>query len=90
MNLLYKQPSLGVDISFRLVYLEMMASTYTKAPQNFEGESEKYLTAFCKYAGEKNSKGADWDHATLLSGINLKDGQDKSLAGKVLNHHKLN
>jgi hypothetical protein len=80
MNLLYQQPSLGQDVIFRLVHLEIMSSD-SSGPNTYEGESEQYLKSFCKYAGDKNSNGANWDHALLITGVDLKDGSDKRTAG---------
>ncbi len=81
MNQLYQQPSLGVSLSFRLVHLEIMP----ESPSGLDpsgGEATKYLKSFCKYAGNKNEKGNQWDHALLLTGYDLKDNGDKLVAGK--------
>lgn len=85
MNLLYQQPSLGSAVSFRLVHLETLTSPTTPDPSG--GDATKYLKTFCKYAGKKNEKGAAWDHALLLTGHNLVEAGDFSVAGEVKGHH---
>jgi hypothetical protein len=80
MHVLYQQSTLGVSISFRIVHLEMMSSTPSGLDSS-GGEATKYLKSFCKYAGDKNEKGGQWDHALLLTGYDLKEGRDSLVAG---------
>ncbi|OXA45543.1 A disintegrin and metalloproteinase with thrombospondin motifs 18 [Folsomia candida] len=80
MNLLYQQASLGMSLSYRLVHLEMLSGTPAGLDSS-GGEATKYLKSFCKYAGSKNEKGNQWDHALLLTGHDIKEAGDKLVAG---------
>ncbi|XP_035703655.1 A disintegrin and metalloproteinase with thrombospondin motifs 16 isoform X2 [Folsomia candida] len=80
MDLLYGGKSLGVDIGFRLVHLEVMKKTPKELDTN-GGKAKAYLSSFCEYAGNQNLNSGLWDHALLLTGIDLHEQGLKSTAG---------
>lgn len=80
MDLIYEQKSLGQDFVFKLVRLEIMKSWPSKIKKN--GKSAKaFLTSFCGYAGNLNTKNLLWDHALLLTGSDLKEDGSSAVAG---------
>lgn len=83
MDLLYGGKSLGVDIGFRLVHLEVMKKTPKELDTN-GGKAKAYLSSFCEYAGNQNLNSGLWDHALLLTGIDLHEQGLKSTAGKII------
>lgn len=80
MDVMYQHSSLGVDLRFRLVYLEVMKKKPTPL-KTHGGRAKAYLSSFCDYAGEKNVNSAQWDHALLLTGIDLHEEGIKTTAG---------
>ncbi|ODN03123.1 A disintegrin and metalloproteinase with thrombospondin motifs 18, partial [Orchesella cincta] len=80
MDVMYQHATLGVDLRFRLVYLEVMKRKPTSLKTN-GGKAKAYLSSFCDYAGEKNANSAQWDHALLLTGIDLHEEGIKTTAG---------
>ncbi len=80
MNALYKQPSFTDNLSFRLVHIEV-EKTKPKGLKEHNGHATKYLKAFCDYAAEKNLYGSLWDHALLLTGLDLQEGGSNATAG---------
>jgi hypothetical protein len=80
MNLLFQQPSLKMDVSIRVVYIEFMNTNPMSLQESDQGES--YLRSFCTFAGHLNEKSAKWDHALLLTGRDIvQPTGDSSLAG---------
>ncbi|CAL8071103.1 unnamed protein product [Orchesella dallaii] len=84
LNLIYAHPSLAeVPIGFHLAYTQIFwrgdegntLPTWDTAPS--------YLEAFCDFANEENYSGARWDHALLLTGVDLKfpNGTNYAVAG---------
>ncbi|CAG7668205.1 unnamed protein product [Allacma fusca] len=80
MDLLYQHNSLGTGLEFRLVHLEIMKHYPSKLNKN-NGRAMKYLSSFCDFAGEKNVNGDMWDHALLLTGIDLREDETSATAG---------
>lgn len=72
MNALYSQPSMTEGINFRLVHVEIEKTQPRNLPDH-GGEQNKYLDSFCNFAAEKNLFGSYWDHALLLTGIDILD-----------------
>ena len=82
MDLLYQHKSLGVPIEFSLVHLEIMKKYPAKLNKN-GGKAMAYLSSFCEYAGEKNVNSDMWDHALLLTGMDLREDGTTSTAGAL-------
>lgn len=80
MDVMYQHSSLGSDLRFRLVYLEIMEKKPSDLKTN-GGKAKAYLSSFCDYAGEKNVNSAQWDHALLLTGLDLHEEGVKTTAG---------
>lgn len=80
MDVMYQHSSLGMDLRFRLVYLEVMKRRPNSLKTN-GGKAKAYLSSFCDYAGEKNVNSAQWDHALLLTGVDLHEEGVKTTAG---------
>lgn len=80
MDVMYQHSSLGVELRFKLVYLEVMKRRPNGLKTN-GGRAKAYLSSFCDYAGEKNANSAQWDHALLLTGIDLHEEGVKTTAG---------
>jgi hypothetical protein len=80
MDLLYGHKSLGVPLGFRLVHLELIR----RLPSGLDpsgGKAKAYLSSFCDHAGALNTEGSRWDHALLLTGLDLHEEGLKSTAG---------
>lgn len=80
MDLLYGHKSVGMEIGFRLVHVEVMKSVPKELDSN-GGKAKAYLSSFCEYAGDQNVDSGLWDHALLLTGIDLHEEGLKSTAG---------
>ena len=80
MDLMYQHPSLGEQLEFSLVHLEIMKRYPPNLNKN-NGKAMKYLSSFCEYAGQKNINGEMWDHALLLTGMDLHEDDTTATAG---------
>lgn len=67
-------------ISFRLVNIEI-ATTQPKNLNDNNGQAVNFLTSFCAYAAEKNLQSTLWDHALLLTGVDLNENGNNITAG---------
>lgn len=61
-------------ISFRLVQIRIQQKTPAGLKVTSKGDS--YLDSFCNFAGKKDDKGIAWDHAMMLTGLDLKSTGD--------------
>lgn len=79
MNYLYQQPSMDPKISFRLVNVGVQKTI----PRGLQPSTtaERYLDSFCKFAGQKDKNGAIWDHAMMITGLDLKDSSGNDNLG---------
>lgn len=64
MDLLYQHDSLGTDLHFKLVHLEIQKKKPSKL-NSHGGKAKSYLTSFCDYAGDLNINNNIWDHALM-------------------------
>ena len=85
MNYLYQDTSLDSSnkLEIRLTSLEIFSKP-TKAINTGEGIETIYLNSFCKYAASKNRGGKKWDHAVMLTGLDLKDKDSNGILGMVI------
>ncbi len=67
-------------ITFRLVNIEI-ATTNLQNLNDYDGQAGNFLRSFCAYAAERNLKGTLWDHALLLTGIDLQENGNQITAG---------
>ncbi|KAK7085260.1 hypothetical protein SK128_019932, partial [Halocaridina rubra] len=82
VHLLYNAPSLDIHFTITLVRLDIIKSS-TKGPSKGSGDIQRYLSNFCYW--QRNLNKAEnpsgdktpgfWDHALMLSGIDLWDGR---------------
>jgi len=80
MNILYNQPSLKVPVTLKLVHLEIQQKWPANLPHH-KGEVGRYLESFCDYAGSLNTDNKRWDHGMMLTGTDIHERNDKSIAG---------
>ncbi|XP_063859032.1 A disintegrin and metalloproteinase with thrombospondin motifs adt-2-like [Scylla paramamosain] len=76
--LLYTAPSLEQHFIITVVKLEIIEDS-TKGPDKAHGNIQLYLSNFCSW--QRNQKGKmreNWDHALMLSGLDLWDGDPDS------------
>ena len=83
MDMLYEQSSLGTDLVFKLVHLEIQKTSPSKLNKN-GGRAKSYLTSFCDYAGDMNTDNEIWDHALMLTGADLREEGTTATAGRLL------
>ncbi|KRX90681.1 A disintegrin and metalloproteinase with thrombospondin motifs 16 [Trichinella pseudospiralis] len=73
VNLLYRQPTIRPKLNIVVVHLEM----WKTEPENLNarlhkyGEAQFFLDQFCQLQGRLRKAGANWDHATLLTGYDI-------------------
>ncbi|CAL4069479.1 unnamed protein product, partial [Meganyctiphanes norvegica] len=78
VHLLYNAPSLSKDFTITLVRLDIIKSA-TQGPNKASGDIQRYLSNFCfwqkslQQETKQFSTNGVWDHALLLSGLNLWD-----------------
>lgn len=72
---------MGPKISFRLVNVGIQQDIPNGLTPSTT--AERYLDNFCKFAGQKDKNGAIWDHAMMLSGLELKDQTGGDNLGKL-------
>jgi hypothetical protein len=82
MDLLYEQTSLGTDLVFKLVHLEIQKKWPSKLNKD-GGRAKSYLTSFCDYAGDMNTENELWDHALMLTGADLREEGTSATAGTL-------
>jgi hypothetical protein len=83
VQVMYKSSVLTNKLNLVLVRLDIM-QTADASLNKHNGDIERYLEAFCQWQKGKNpgaggttadrTNGAHWDHALLLTGLNLYDG----------------
>ncbi|XP_064094303.1 A disintegrin and metalloproteinase with thrombospondin motifs adt-2-like [Macrobrachium nipponense] len=85
VHLLYNAPSLDIHFTIMLVRLDIIKDP-TKGPSKAGGDIQRYLSNFCYWQRNLNrleNPGGDassgfWDHALMLSGVDLWDGKPES------------
>ncbi|XP_050716761.1 A disintegrin and metalloproteinase with thrombospondin motifs adt-2-like [Eriocheir sinensis] len=76
--LMYQAPSLEQHLIITVVKLEIIEDS-KRGPSKANGNIQQYLNNFCSW--QKNQKGKmqeNWDHALMLSGLDLWDGDPES------------
>lgn len=84
VQIMYRSGRLANKLKLVLVRLDIMQAADASLDKH-GGDIEKYLEAFCQWQKGKNpgggqgssadqTNGAHWDHALLLTGLNLYDG----------------
>ena len=83
VQIMYRSALLTNKLNLVLVRLDIM-QTADPSLDKHTGDIERYLEAFCQWQKGKNpgasastadrTNGAHWDHALLLTGLNLYDG----------------
>ncbi|KAK4293714.1 hypothetical protein Pmani_033612 [Petrolisthes manimaculis] len=79
VHMLYNAPSLDLHFTITLVRVDIVKNS-TRGPSKADGDIQRYLTSFCVWQQDLNKKtqiGETWDHALMLSGLNLYDGFPK-------------
>lgn len=82
VQLILEHRSLGTPIKLNIVHLEVLNSR--DGPDTAGGEIGDYLDNFCMWQcrmRRRNAESGQWDHAILLSGLNLRSGNDDSVVG---------
>lgn len=84
VQLILEYRSLGTPIKLNIVHLEVLNSR--NGPGTADGEIGDYLDNFCKWQCSMNEQRAQqgigrWDHAILLSGLNLRSGNNDNVVG---------
>ena len=97
VQLLYQSPQLDTKFRIILVRLEIFKSSLAKLDKK-GGNIEGYLDSFCKWQSKENPEYWDklsddpdrWDHALMLTGLNLYDGtkEHSSVIGKKITLHE--
>ncbi|XP_068236487.1 A disintegrin and metalloproteinase with thrombospondin motifs adt-2-like [Palaemon carinicauda] len=85
VHLLYNAPSLDVHFTIMLVRLEIIKDA-NKGPSKSRGDIQRYLSNFCYWQRNLNrienplgdTSSGFWDHALMLSGVDLWDGKPES------------
>ncbi|KAK3883003.1 hypothetical protein Pcinc_012655 [Petrolisthes cinctipes] len=79
VHMLYNAPSLDRHFTITLVRVDIVKNS-TRGPSKADGDIQRYLTSFCVWQKDLNTNtqvGESWDHALMLSGLNLYDGFPK-------------
>ncbi|XP_071516107.1 A disintegrin and metalloproteinase with thrombospondin motifs 3-like [Panulirus ornatus] len=82
VHLLYNAPTLEVHFLITLVRLDIIKSS-DKGPSKANGDIQRYLRNFCTWQHKLNDDPENvngwesWDHALMLSGLDLWDGSPK-------------
>ncbi|KAL1429275.1 hypothetical protein MTO96_016487 [Rhipicephalus appendiculatus] len=84
VQLILEYRSLGTPIKLNIVHLEVLNAR--NGPGTAGGEIGDYLNNFCKWQCRMNEQRARqgsgrWDHAILLSGLNLRSGNNDNVVG---------
>ena len=61
--------------------MEMLTKN-VKSLKAGKGREDIYLPSFCRFASNKNSKVAGWDHAMMLTGFDLRGSTGNGIIGK--------
>ncbi|XP_045593336.2 A disintegrin and metalloproteinase with thrombospondin motifs adt-2 [Procambarus clarkii] len=77
VHLMYNSASLEVHLTITVVRLDIIKSS-SSGPPKAGGNIQLYLSNFCAWQMEQNDaaagSGESWDHALMLSGLDLWDG----------------
>ncbi|XP_075731284.1 A disintegrin and metalloproteinase with thrombospondin motifs adt-2 isoform X2 [Rhipicephalus microplus] len=84
VQLILEYRSLGTPIKLNIVHLEVLNAG--NGPATAGGEVGNYLDNFCTWQCRMNQQRAArgsgrWDHAILLSGLNLRSGNNDNVVG---------
>ncbi|XP_053639440.1 A disintegrin and metalloproteinase with thrombospondin motifs adt-2 isoform X2 [Cherax quadricarinatus] len=78
VHLMYNSPSLDTHLTITLVRLDIIKSS-SSGPPKASGNIQLYLSNFCGWQMDQNEEAAKtgdaWDHALMLSGLDLWDGK---------------
>lgn len=80
---LYHFPSLGSQVDFSIVHMEIMKTQPPKLP-TYNGDRSRLLQSFCSYQGDKNPSGdsnpGHWDIGLYISGEDfyVDEGEKRS------------